>query len=63
VTVAGPDPAWAEVWSKSLFLAGVEGIGPLARSRGLASWWIRADGELEMTPAARLRTTWTATDP
>jgi thiamine biosynthesis lipoprotein len=63
VTVAGSDPAWAEVWSKSLFLAGVEGIGPLARSRGLASWWIRADGELEMTPAARLRTTWTATDP
>lgn len=62
VTVAGPDPAWAEVWSKSLFLAGIEGIGALARSRGLACWWIRDDGELEMTPGARLRTIWSATD-
>lgn len=62
VTVAGRDPAWAEVWSKSLFLAGVDGIAALARSRGLASWWIRDDGELEMTPAARMRTLWSATD-
>lgn len=62
VTVAGPDPAWAEVWSKSLFLAGVDGIAPLARSRGLAAWWIRDDGELEMTPGARIRTLWSATD-
>jgi thiamine biosynthesis lipoprotein len=62
VTVAGPDPAWAEVWSKTLFLAGVDGIAALARSRGLASWWIRDDGELEMTPAARVRTLWSATD-
>jgi thiamine biosynthesis lipoprotein len=62
VTVAGPDAAWAEVWSKSLFLAGVDGIAPLARSRGLASWWVRDDGQLEMTPAARIRTIWSATD-
>ncbi len=26
VTVAGPDPAWSEVWSKSLFLAGARAI-------------------------------------
>jgi thiamine biosynthesis lipoprotein len=63
VTVAGPDPAWAEVWSKSLFLVGIEGIALLARSRGLACWWIRDDGQLEMTPAARIRTVWSATDP
>ena len=31
VTVAGPDPAWAEVWSKTLFLEGARGIGPRAR--------------------------------
>jgi thiamine biosynthesis lipoprotein len=62
VTVAGPDPAWAEVWSKTLFLAGADGIASLARARGLACWWIRDDGELEMTPAARIRTLWTATD-
>jgi thiamine biosynthesis lipoprotein len=60
VTVAGPDPAWAEVWSKALFVEGRDGIGPLARSQGLAAWWVTEDGELEMTPAARTRTTWTA---
>ncbi|HEU4671309.1 MAG TPA: FAD:protein FMN transferase [Candidatus Limnocylindrales bacterium] len=58
VTVAGPDPAWSEVWSKSLFVAGRGGIGPLARSRGLAAWWIDADGRVAMTPAARERTLW-----
>jgi thiamine biosynthesis lipoprotein len=58
VTVAGPDPAWSEVWSKSLFLAGARAIAGLARGRGLAAWWVREDGDLEMTPAARARTTW-----
>ncbi len=58
VTVAGPDPAWSEVWSKSLFLAGARGIADLARGRGLAAWWVREDGDLEMTPAARARTAW-----
>ncbi len=58
VTVAGADPAWSEVWSKSLFLAGARAIADLARGRGLAAWWVREDGDLEMTPAARARTTW-----
>ncbi|MGZ8514706.1 MAG: FAD:protein FMN transferase [Candidatus Limnocylindrales bacterium] len=62
VTVAGQDPAWAEVWSKTLFLAGRAGIAALARSRGLAAWWIGADQSLEMTPAARLRTIWVAAE-
>ena len=60
VTVAGPDPAWAEVWSKSLFLCGRDGIAALARTRGLAAWWVDADGRLEMTAAARARTIWVA---
>jgi len=60
VTVAAPDPAWAEVWSKALFLEGVRGIESRARALGLAAWWIAADGGLDMTPAARLRTTWVA---
>jgi len=60
VTVAGPDPAWAEVWSKALFLAGAAGVGPRARALGLAAWWIRDDKLLEMTPAARPRTAWLA---
>ncbi|HET7167827.1 MAG TPA: FAD:protein FMN transferase [Candidatus Limnocylindrales bacterium] len=62
VTVAGPDPAWAEVWSKTLFLAGRAGIADEARRRGLAAWWIATDGTLEMTPAARALTTWVATE-
>jgi thiamine biosynthesis lipoprotein len=58
VTVAFPDPAWAEVWTKDLFLEGPTGIGPRARSRGLAAWWVDADGGLAMTPGARLLTRW-----
>ena len=62
VTVAGPDPAWAEVWSKALFLEGARAIAAAARSRGLAAWWVTDDGRLEMTPAARVRTTWVGTE-
>ena len=60
VTVAAPDPAWAEVWSKALFLAGRTGIGTEARSRDLAAWWITDEGRLGLTPAARVRTAWAA---
>ncbi len=58
VSVSGPDPAWAEVWSKTLFLEGAARIGGRARAEGLAAWWVRDDGSLEMTPAARERTAW-----
>ena len=60
VTVACPDPAWAEVWTKALFLAGHQAIRDEARARGMAAWWIDADGGLGMTPAARVRSTWVA---
>jgi thiamine biosynthesis lipoprotein len=60
VTVAGPDPAWAEVWSKTLFLAGADGITELARGRGLAAWWVGEHGRLEMTAAARPSSIWVA---
>jgi len=60
VTVAAADPAWAEVWSKALFLAGRGGIGAEARSRDLAAWWITDEGRLGLTPAARVRTAWAA---
>ena len=62
VTVAGSDPAWAEIWSKALFVSGRRGIGPLARSRGLAAWWVTEAGALEMTPAARPLTEWVSTE-
>ncbi len=58
VTVAGPDPAWAEVWSKTLFVGGRRAIAAEARSRGLAAWWVTDEGALEMTAAARARTAW-----
>jgi thiamine biosynthesis lipoprotein len=60
VTVAAPDPAWAEVWSKALFLGGRDGIADEARSRGVAAWWVDDRGRLGMTPEARIRTTWAA---
>jgi thiamine biosynthesis lipoprotein len=58
VTVHGPDPAWAEVWSKSLFIGGLGAIAATARARGLAAWWVTDEGSLEMTSAARARTAW-----
>lgn len=58
VTVTGPDPAWAEVWSKTLFLEGRCGIAATARRRGLAAWWIAEDGTIEMTSSGRARTLW-----
>ncbi|MEO5966347.1 MAG: FAD:protein FMN transferase [Candidatus Limnocylindrales bacterium] len=60
VTVAGPDAAWAEVWTKALFLAGRASIADEARARGLAAWWVAEDGCLGMTPAARERSAWVA---
>jgi thiamine biosynthesis lipoprotein len=62
VTVAAADPAWAEVWSKALFLAGRTAISEEARSRDLAAWWVDDGGALGMTPAARTRSAWVAED-
>jgi thiamine biosynthesis lipoprotein len=62
VTVSGPDPAWAEVWSKVLFIGGRDAIATEARARGLAAWWVTDDGGFEMTPAARTMTIWVATE-
>lgn len=58
VTVLGPDPLWAEVWSKALFLNTARDIGDEARRRGLPAWWVEADGSLHLTPAARQHTVW-----
>jgi FAD:protein FMN transferase len=62
VSVAGPDPAWNEVWSKALFLGGSESIGEEARRRGLAAWWVDDRGRLGLTPEARVRSAWIAED-
>ena len=62
VTVVGPDPAWAEVWSKVLFLSGRHEVAAEARSHGLAAWWVTDEGALEMTAAARALTIWVAAE-
>ena len=62
VTVAGPDPAWTEVWSKVLFIGGLGTVASEARARGLAAWWVTEDGAFEMTPAARAITIWVAAE-
>jgi thiamine biosynthesis lipoprotein len=60
VTVAAPDPAWAEVWSKALFMGSRSSIGDEARAQGFAAWWIDDRGRLGMTPAARVTCAWVA---
>jgi len=58
VTVAHRDPAWAEIWSKALFIGGAGRIGPEARARGMAAWWVEDDGSFHLTPAAAAMTPW-----
>jgi thiamine biosynthesis lipoprotein len=58
VTVVGPDAAWAEVWSKSLFLSGADGIAALAEDRQLDALWVRDDGTLHATPGMAERVVW-----
>ena len=58
VTVAWPDPAWAEVWTKSLFVGGAWTIASEAEAAGLAAWWVDGEGRLGMTEPARTMTIW-----
>ena len=49
VTVVGPDPAAAEVWSKTLFLHGAERIESVAKAEGIAALWVLDDGRIGAT--------------
>ena len=62
VTVIHPDTAWAEVWSKTLFLAGPAEIAGVAAIRDLAAVWVEADGTLRLSAAAGPLVLWTAAD-
>jgi len=53
VTVVGRDPAWTEVWSKSLFVAGAGGGPSLAEARGIAAVFCTPDGVPTVTSACR----------
>ena len=58
VTVVGPDPAAAEVWSKTLFLAGRDGIAEASAARELSALWIDVDGRLAFSPAMAPHLIW-----
>jgi thiamine biosynthesis lipoprotein len=58
VTVVGDDPAWAEVWSKSLLIAGRDAVARLARDHGLAALWVDDDGDLRRSPLMAPHVIW-----
>ncbi|MDA8344184.1 MAG: FAD:protein FMN transferase [Thermaerobacter sp.] len=58
VTVIGEDPAWAEVWSKALFLHGRSGIARAAAGRAVL--WVTQSGELGLTDEAETHVFWRA---
>lgn len=62
VTVVAPDAAWAEVWSKTLFLAGDAGIRDEADGRGLAAAWVGADGRVSTSSAMDPLVVWRRDD-
>jgi thiamine biosynthesis lipoprotein len=59
VTVVDRDPAWAEVWSKALFLAGGE-MAAIADRRSIAALWVRRDGRLGTSRAMQRFVCWRA---
>lgn len=58
VTAIGQDPAWTEIWSKTLFLHGAEGIA--RASSGHAALWVLEDGQLGMSAAIKPFVFWRA---
>jgi FAD:protein FMN transferase len=52
VTVIHRDAAWAEVWSKSLFLSGPQYIEALADEQGLPAAWVDSRGRVQLSRAA-----------
>ena len=58
VTVLHPDPAWAEVWSKTLFLAGALEVEAQAEVRDLAAAWVTTDGEVRVSAAMAPHVMW-----
>ena len=58
VTVVGPDPAMAEVWSKTLFLAGRHGIAAEAERHSIAACWVAEDGAAAFSAAIEPYVVW-----
>lgn len=60
VTVLHPDPMWAEVWSKTLFLAGVVEVEAQAHVRELAAAWVTDTGAVRVSAAMEPYVVWRA---
>lgn len=58
VTVVADDPAWAEVFSKTLFLSGADRIAGDAAASGVAALWIAADGTVGTSAPLEELLTW-----
>jgi thiamine biosynthesis lipoprotein len=58
VTVVGPDPATAEVWSKVLFLHGYREIADAAEQHRIAALWVGLDGAVGTSTAVRPLLCW-----
>jgi thiamine biosynthesis lipoprotein len=62
VTVVGPDPAVAEVWSKSLFLCGLDRIARQAQAHKVAAVWLDQDGQMGASTTIDPLVIWRADD-
>ena len=58
VTVVADDPAWAEVWSKALFISGRNEICSLAKREGIAAAWVDKNGHLATSPGMNQHLLW-----
>ena len=62
VTVVHEDAAYAEVWSKSLFIAGRSEIRKMSDDKGLAALWVDVDGRVTTSQAMRPFVAWQVSD-
>jgi len=60
VTVLDPDPAWAEVWTKVLFLLGADGAPRVATEGGVPAVWVESDGRTGFSDAMAPYVVWRA---
>lgn len=58
VTVLHPDPAWAEVLTKQLFLAGASAVRRRAEAQQVAAAWVGVDGSVGTSTALDPHVIW-----
>lgn len=63
VTVIADSTVTAEVWSKALLIAGADVIADVCHVRGLAAYWVAADGHTEHSPALKRHLAWERETP